>query len=162
MNTKETNIQKLKEIVATKKIYSRNLLLTELNNRLDDNDAISLSTINIYLSESGISLNKESKYYTFNNENDKNIVLSNLLKKYVKKYKISVQKPMILGYSLEKNEPLLYGLMITCIAKYEEIVCSKLSKRINPVSYQINNKSIIFHFLDKDNVEKAYSLLTEL
>lgn len=162
MNTKEKNIEKLKEIVATKKIYSRSLLLNELNNRLDDNDAISLSTINIYLSESGISLNKESKYYTFNNENDKNTVLSNLLAKYIKKYKIFVQEPMILGYSLEKNEPRLYGLMITCIAKYEEIVSSKLSKRINPVSYQINNKSIIFHFLDKDSVEKAYFLLTEL
>lgn len=162
MNTKERNIEKLKEIVATKKIYTREILLSELNKRLGDNDAISSSTLSNYLSEVGIYNSKKSQCYEFHNETDKNTVLSNLLAKYIKKYRISIQKPMILGYSLEENQPLLYGLMITCIAKYEEIVCSKLSKRINPVSYQINNKSVIFHFLDKASVEKAYSLLIEL
>lgn len=162
MNTKERNIEKLKEIIATKKVYSREMLLAELNKKLGDNDAISSSTLSNYLCEINVSINKDSKCYEFNTETDKYIVLSNLLAKYIKKYRISVQKPMILGYSIETNEPLLYGLMVTCIAKYEEIVCSKLSKRINPVSYQINNKSIFFHFLEKDSVEKAYSLLTKL
>ena len=162
MNTKERNIEKLKEIVATKKIYTREILLSELNKRLGDNDAISFSTLSNYLSEVGIYNNKKSQCYEFHSETDKNAVLSNLLAKYIKKYRILIQNPMILGYSLEENQPLLYGLMITCTSRYEEIACSKLSKRINPVSYQINNKSIIFHFLDKESVEKAYSLLTEL
>lgn len=162
MNTKERNIKKLKEIIATKKIYSKEMLLTELNKQLGDNDAISSSTLSNYISKIKVSNKKDNQYYEFINENDKNIVLSNLLAKYIKKYRISVQKPIVLGYSIETNEPLLYGLMVTCIPKYEEIVCSKLSKRINPVSYQINNKSIFFHFLEKDSVEKAYSLLTKL
>lgn len=158
-SSKEKRIRVLKEIIITKKLASRQLLLEALNKRLGDTDKIKTSTLDNYLKEAKISFDVDKGYYDFNNEETREKTLSYLIQGYKKKYRLTVEEPILLGSSLINNEKSLYLLIVNCISNYEKQVYIKLKKFITPTSYQINTKSIFFYFFNKKEIEEAYILL---
>lgn len=158
MSNKYDNKRKLKEIVATNKIYSKEMLLDKLNSKLGEN-TISMSTLSNYISECKISIDKQKKYYTFTNQHDLPKVKAKILNDWIKKHKLKINEPMILATSIINANNSLYLLAVSCTLNYEKVIANKLSKYITPDSYHINSKSIFFYFSNEKSVKEAYDIL---
>lgn len=163
MKISQNNKKILMRLVATQKIYSKEILFKKMNKELKDK-SISISSLSKYIKQCDLHIDKNKKYYTFKNKENLIQVKKDILSEFKKDYNFIISEPMLLSTSILNDSNSIYLIVVYCKLNYEKIISNKLSKFINPISYTINSKSIFFYFNSEKLVRNAYNILncTEL